>query len=272
AGQSQICFQLEQRLIAEGQRGKSSVEVRQKLELEMRQLERQLQTANASLERSQCYEFWLFNKTLRRTPECVALFNQGEYAKRRLMELDAQRQQILGLGERSMQDELIRELARNNCGSTYTAEAAKRGGTGPFAGWWQDEDAGPSARGGNFGALPYATYRTLCVRLCDGYYFPVSFATLRNHFDKDQDICQSRCAAPVELYYYQNPGGSVEQMVSHRTQLPYNTLRSAFKYRKEVVTGCSCRKEEYVPSTADRGDRKGDPAATAPVPAKGVPR
>ena len=22
---------------------------------------------------------------------------------------------------------------------------------------------------------PYATYRTMCVRLCDGYYFPVSF-------------------------------------------------------------------------------------------------
>ncbi len=94
---------------------------------------------------------------------------------------------------------------------------------------------------GNYGNLGYATYRTLCVRLCDGYYFPVSFSTLPNHFQRDAEACQSKCAAPVELYYYQNPGGAVEQMVGVSSNLPYTELKSAFRYRKEYVQGCSCK-------------------------------
>ena len=52
-GQSPICSQLEQRLVAEGSRGKSMTEILPKIEAEMRQLERQVQTSSASLERSQ---------------------------------------------------------------------------------------------------------------------------------------------------------------------------------------------------------------------------
>ncbi len=100
------------------------------------------------------------------------------------------------------------------------------------------------------------------MRLCDGYYFPISFATLQNHFQRDQDACQSRCAAPVELYYHQNPGGAVEQMVSFKSQAPYSSLKSAFKYRQQMVPGCSCKAADYVPSAADKGERKAD----APLP------
>ena len=102
-------------------------------------------------------------------------------------------------------------------------------------------------------------YRTVCVRLCDGYYFPVSFSTLPTHFGRDNDACQSKCAAPTELYFHQNPGGSVDQMVSQRTQQPYTTLRTAFRYRKEFVQGCSCKRSEYVP-------QDGASAAATPVP------
>ena len=54
----------------------------------------------------------------------------------------------------------------------------------------------------------------------------------RNVNDKnDADVCQQRCAAPAELYYYQNPGGAVEQAVSAKSKLPYTSLRTAFRYR-----------------------------------------
>ena len=79
------------------------------------------------------------------------------------------------------------------------------------------------------------------MRLCDGYYFPVSFSTLPNHFQRDSELCQSQCAAPAELYYHQNPGGAVEQMVSAGNQQPYTSLKSAWRYRKEFVQGCSCK-------------------------------
>ena len=37
----------------------------------------------------------------------------------------------------------------------------------------------PNPPGGDFGPQS-GTYRTVCVRTCDGAYFPISFATVRN--------------------------------------------------------------------------------------------
>ena len=50
------------------------------------------------------------------------------------------------------------------------------------------------------------SYRTVCVRLCDGSYFPLSFATTADHFDEDEQLCKSRCGTPAKLYVYKNPG------------------------------------------------------------------
>jgi hypothetical protein len=259
---SPICLQLEQRLVAESQRGTQSREQLPKIEADMRQADRAHQMAEAQLERADCYDYFLFAKTLRRTRRCVDLATEAENAKRKVADLDIQRQQILGSRDRSYQDDIIRELARNNCGSNYQQEAQRRGGFNPFSSLWQDEDSGPGGRGNEFGALPFATYRTLCVRLCDGYYFPVSFSTLPNHFQRDAEMCQSQCAAPAELYYHQNPGGSVEQMVSAANQQPYTSLKSAFRYRKEYVQGCSCKQAEYSPNPGERVDRRAEVPAT----------
>lgn len=256
-----ICLQLEQRLVAESQRGTQSRELLPKIEAEMRQADRASQLAQSQLERADCFDYFLFSKTLRRTRQCVDLATQAEGAKRKVAEFDAQRQQILGSRDRSYQDDIIRELARNNCGANYQQEAQRRGGFNPFSSLWQDEDSGPGGRANEFGALPFATYRTLCVRLCDGYYFPVSFSTLPNHFQRDADVCQSRCAAPAELYYHQNPGGAVEQMVSAAGQQPYTSLKTAFRYRKEYVQGCSCKQAEYTPNPGERPDRKAETPA-----------
>ena len=153
-----------------------------------------------------------------------------------------------------IQNDIIRELARNGCGQQYVQEARRRDSArNPlsmlFGGEESDAPRGPATQ---FRNLPFATYRTLCVRLCDGYYFPVSFSTLPNHFQRDADQCQSQCAAPAELYYHQNPGGAVEQMVSASSQQPYTTLKSAWRYRKEFVQGCSCK----APSTSPAAERR----------------
>ena len=108
------------------------------------------------------------------------------------------------------------------------------------------------------------------MRLCDGYYFPISFATLPNHFSRDVDACQSRCAAPTELYYHQNPGGAVEEMVSVAENKPYTSMKNAFRHRKEYVEGCSCKQAEYVPTAGEPGERKAQ--ATEPRPAQASQR
>jgi hypothetical protein len=276
---SNICLQLEQRLVQEGQRGNQARDQLPKIEAEIRAADRTAETSQAQLERQDCYEYFLFSKSLRRTRQCVDLANQVETAKRRVGELEVQRQQIMGSSGRSYQDDIIRELARNNCGATYAQEARRRD-AGPFSSIWQDDEGGGGGAGGQFGALPFATYRTLCVRLCDGYYFPVSFSTLPNHFQRDAEACQSKCAAPAELYYHQNPGGSVDQMVALNSQEPYTKLKSAFRYRKELVQGCSCKQAEFVPQTpipaAPGAPGSGPPpdkrAEAAPPPASPSPR
>lgn len=263
-----ICLQLEQRLVQESQRGSQSRDVLPRIEADLRAAQRTAQTSESQLERANCYEYFLFSKSLRRTRQCVDLANQGETARRRVAELEAQRQEILSSSSRSFQDDIIRELARNNCGGTYAQEARKRDRESSF---WQDEEGGRPGGGGQFSALPYATYRTVCVRLCDGYYFPISFSTLPNHFQRDAEVCQSKCAAPVELYYYQNPGSQMEQAVGARTQEPYTKLKSAFRYRKEYVAGCSCKQAEYTPqpgaaqNSSSPPDRRAD-AAESPAP------
>jgi hypothetical protein len=266
-----ICLQLEQQLVAETQGTGQGRELLPKIEADLRQTERSLQTAQLQLDRADCWDQFLFSKSLRRTPRCVQLNNDVEILRRRLADLDAQRRQILGVRDRSYQDDIIRELARNGCGAQYTQEARRRdAASNPFSALWSDEGDAPRGGPGNqFGNLPFATYRTLCVRLCDGYYFPVSFSTLPNHFQRDAEACQSRCAAPVDLYYHQNPGGAVEQMVSVTTQQPYTSLKSAWRYRKEFVQGCSCKEAEYVPSQGTP-DKKADampPAGPPPGPA-----
>lgn len=84
------------------------------------------------------------------------------------------------------------------------------------------------------------TYRTVCVRLCDGFFFPISFATTPDRFGADENACLSRCGAPARLYVYPNPGGEPEQMTDLKGQ-PYTALKSAFLFRTEYVEACTCK-------------------------------
>jgi Protein of unknown function (DUF2865) len=272
SGPSNICLQLEQRLVLETQGGGQGRDMLPKIETEIRDAERSLRSANIRLDRSDCFDQFLFSKTLKRRADCRQLNDDIENMRQRLADLDRQRRQIMGTGERSLQDDILRELARNGCGRQYEQEARKRdSATNPFALLFGGEESeGPRGPANNFGNLPFATYRTLCVRLCDGYYFPVSFSTLPNHFQRDAQVCQQQCAAPAELFYHQNPGGAVEQMVSVGDQRPYTGMKSAFRYRKEYVQGCSCKQAEYDPGALEK--RADAPPATAPgqPPSTGV--
>lgn len=254
-----ICLQLEQRLVQDSQRSNQSRTELPRIEAEISQVDQTVRYNEQELQRRRCYEYFLFSKSLRRTRTCIDLAQQKEQAQRRISDLEAQRQQIIGSSERSYRDDIVRELAHNNCGANY-AEEARRQDRGGFSSIWQDEEGGSYNRGWTpFGAPPsYATYRTLCVRLCDGYYFPVSFSTLPSHFQQDAATCQSKCAAPVELYYYQNPGAAVDQSVALNTQEPYTSLKTAFRYRKELVPGCSCKESEFVPADAPPGGKRAD--------------
>jgi Protein of unknown function (DUF2865) len=143
-----------------------------------------------------------------------------------------------GTAERASQRQsLLIALADNGCGQQYRA-AARNGEQGGFF----DRLFGG---GGNYSQQPGGpmggTFRTVCVRTCDGYYFPISYETSPERFREDEQTCQHMCpAAEVSLYTYHNPGEDMSQAVSLNGRL-YTELPAAFQYRKAVTPSCSCR-------------------------------
>lgn len=108
------------------------------------------------------------------------------------------------------------------------------------------------------------TYRTMCVRLCDGYYWPVSFATARESFERDQRTCTRSCGSSVALYYYPNPGGALEDMVNLQGQ-PYKSLGTAFVYRTTYDANCKCRPHPWEARAIERHKSYAKPAAVRAV-------
>jgi len=95
------------------------------------------------------------------------------------------------------------------------------------------------------------TYRTMCVRLCDGYYFPISFAASRDRFARDAKACESSCGGQARLFVYRNPGADVEDMVDLHGR-PYRQLSTAFLYRQEYVAACKCQPNPWDAEARER--------------------
>ena len=104
--------------------------------------------------------------------------------------------------------------------------------------------SGSRARG-HFAANLSSGYRAVCVRTCDGYFFPISF--LNNPAgQKDQFACQAMCPqAEVQVYSHRLPEQEIEDMVD-RYGNKYTDLTTAFEYIKpraiNAKKSCSCGK------------------------------
>lgn len=238
------CRELEFQLAGGLTQGPSSQDQLPRLEAEMRQMDMQFHRAQADAERADCYEdMFLFGRSLKRTPRCIDLDQQVQTAKGRLAQLKAQRDALVrGNMPRGRRDDIIADLARNRCGDNYVREyEAQRNRNSSIFSFFTEE--APDDTGQYTPSFSSSTYRTLCVRLCDGFYFPVSNATTESHFQEDEAKCHSQCAAPAELYTHRSDQ-DVEQMVSLSGR-PYTAMPNAFRNRKVYIRGCSCNQSEY---------------------------
>ena len=143
-----------------------------------------------------------------------------------------------GTAERAAQRQsLLIALADNGCGPQYRS-AALAGQQGGFFDRLFGGNGVFSTQPGPMGG----TFRTVCVRTCDGYYFPISYSVSSDHFRDDEQTCQRMCpAAEVSLYTYHNPGEEMAQAVSLNGRL-YTEMPTAFQYRKAYNPACSCRR------------------------------
>ncbi len=229
-----------------------------RIENDMRQADAQFHRVQSDADRADCYEdMFLFGRSLRRTPHCVDLDRQVQAAKAQLAQLKAQRDAAMrGNSPRGRRDDIVAELARNHCGEQYAHEyEGQRSHNSSIFSFFSNEDqnspdeppssspfAPPPPPGYGGGS---SSFRTWCVRECDGFYFPVSNYASESQFHADEEKCHSLCASPADLFYHRSDQ-DVDQMVSLNGR-PYASMPYAFKNRKVYIKGCSCNAREYSP-------------------------
>jgi hypothetical protein len=135
-------------------------------------------------------------------------------------------------------------LAQNSCGPQYANMLQQQPGPGGFLnnlfGGNTNNPNNPNVPNADVGPQS-GTYRTVCVRTCDGSYFPISFATVPQRFADDEKTCKAECpASDAALYAYRNPGEDINQAVSINGA-PYTALPNAFRYRQEFTPTCACK-------------------------------
>ena len=186
--------------------------------------------------------FSLFNQN---SAQCGPVNNQIQQMRANLDQITTSLERLRsgGLGGADRENQrrsVIATLAQNNCGPQYAAAAREQNQGGGFLGGIFGNNNATPVPPGNFGGMS-GTFRTVCVRTCDGAYFPVSFATTSERFVDDEKTCKALCpATEAALYAYRNPGEDMGQAVSVTGQ-PYTALPTAFKFRASHDPTCSCK-------------------------------
>jgi hypothetical protein len=80
----------------------------------------------------------------------------------------------------------------------------------------------------------------ICVRTCDGGFFPVSYSIGGRDLDNFADLCKALCPnAETAVYRYTN-GGDINDAVSS-SGASYTELKNAGKFRKTFDPTCTCK-------------------------------
>ncbi|MHA6641906.1 DUF2865 domain-containing protein [Mesorhizobium sp. A623] len=91
---------------------------------------------------------------------------------------------------------------------------------------------------------PRGEFRTMCVRTCDGYFFPMSNAASLRDFERDQKNCESSCpGTEMQVFYTRGIGDDSANMTSSVTGRPYTELPTAYLYKKPGnpdAPACGC--------------------------------
>jgi hypothetical protein len=81
------------------------------------------------------------------------------------------------------------------------------------------------------GAAANGSFRTMCVRTCDGAYFPVSSHASTLNFRRDAQVCSMMCPGNETELYYHSIHGESASMRSTTTGRSYEDLPNAYRFR-----------------------------------------
>jgi Protein of unknown function (DUF2865) len=264
---NQACVRLESQLAAidRGSTDPARADQIKRTEDAAKQQQFELDRLQAQARRTGCEGsgFFLFGG---QPPQCSDLNSQIQRVRGNLDRYNSELQRLQGgtLDRGDQRRAVLLALAQNDCGPQYRAAAPPKPQNffeALFGGGSIGPNSSPAPYPGGADVPQTGTYRTLCVRTCDGYYYPISFSTVPSRFPEDERTCQRTCpAAEVMLFTHRNPGEDVNQAMSISGRA-YRDLPNAFHYRQAFDAACSCRRAGQSwadalgrDATVERGD------------------
>ncbi len=83
----------------------------------------------------------------------------------------------------------------------------------------------------------------VCVRTCDGGFFPVSYSANRSRYQELGELCQAMCPNVETQLFTMSMGREIEQSVGSDGR-PYTNLPNAGKFRTKYDSACTCKKAD----------------------------
>ncbi len=196
------------------QAGSAGVSGRQMVQMD--QIRTQLAQAQLAARRYGCTGGFLFFGP-RASPQCPAIMSQVNQLSRQLSQLRGNNFFFFGTSPEAEVARLRDALANNGCGVPVA------GGT-----------------------------RTLCVRVCDGYYFPIEFNAASSRFDTDAAACQSMYAQDGQAELFVQPNNDDVANATSLSGQRYGDQPYAFAYRQSYAPSCAAELHTGLSALAQR--------------------
>ncbi|MER9974990.1 DUF2865 domain-containing protein [Mesorhizobium sp. M0085] len=123
---------------------------------------------------------------------------------------------------------------------------------------------------------PQGEFRTMCVRTCDGYFFPMSNAASLGDFERDQKNCESSCpGTEMQVFYTRGVNSDSASMTSSVTGRPYIELPTAYLYKQSDMPrpptcGCNAAQNFEIiagnPPTREQSEANVESTPFIPLP------
>jgi hypothetical protein len=126
----------------------------------------------------------------------------------------------------------------------------------PAPGLEADQPEEGKSRGGS---------QAVCVRTCDGGFFPLTISARSADEDQLKELCQALCPNTEVSVYTKSPNAAIETAASLGEGASYSEMPNALKFRTSFDAACTCKPPDQSWAQALAGaerllgrERKGD--------------
>ena len=207
----------------------------------------QIRSQRAGLERTEAYghklgcdrqQFFFFGSAP--PPQCGQVNAQIEQLRGSLGQIEASARYVVDSPQRQQLVASYNAYCRQQTATQGGFLGGLFGGPNPNP---APSDLAPPATdalpGPDVASTPTGGSEILCVRHCDGAFFPIAYAPGRDQ-DTLTDFCKASCPNAETSVYSRVPGQAIQTAVGLDGK-PYMSLPAALKYQKALDSSCSCR-------------------------------